>query len=50
MPAPLTTAGLAFAAILLPINEVSTIIVGAAAVVNQFLVTLADLRAERPDV
>ncbi len=45
MPVPLTTAALGFAAVLLPISELASIIIGSAAVINQALVTYAaDLR------
>lgn len=39
MPVPLTTAALAFAAILLFVSEAASVCVGAAGLVNQVLVT-----------
>jgi len=41
MPVPLTTAAFVFAALLLPISETGTLIMGVAGVLNQLLVTFA---------
>ena len=48
MPVPLTTAALAFAAILLPVSEAATICVGAAGVINQVIATWAAVNVPAP--
>lgn len=46
MPVPLTTAALAFAALLLPISEAASLIVGTAGMLNQVMATWAGMRDE----